>query len=199
MIFIYLYNFYSLLNMIVFSMQVTKLYIDGSNKVDKQLLDLSRGPSQEVTCYKGYIANGFRFRIKDDDDLRKTQNSGIVVKGTDDQEYFGVLHDIIELQYMGGNKIVLFKCKWWNINSLGRGIRIDDHGLTSVNMMYTLATNEPFVLACQFEQVFYLQDRRNSNWYFVLKVDPRDYYNIPLIIDEDYQEKDDEEDDSRGI
>ena len=111
MIFIYLYNFYSLLNMIVFSMQVTKLYINRSNKVDKQLLDLFRGPSQEVTCYKGYIVNVFRFHIKDDDDLRKTQNCGIVVRGTDDLEYFGVLHEIIELQYMGGNKVVLFKCK----------------------------------------------------------------------------------------
>ena len=40
---------------------------------------LSRGPNTLVTCFKGYIINGFRFHTKDYEAKRKTQNSGVVV------------------------------------------------------------------------------------------------------------------------
>lgn len=50
---------------------------------------------------------------------RKTQNSGVVVKGDDVtgniECYYGVLQDVIELQTYKGNHIVLFKYKWFNI------------------------------------------------------------------------------------
>ena len=38
---------------------------------------------------------------------RRTQSCGVLVKGdasTDNRDYYGVLIDIIELHYMGGNK-----------------------------------------------------------------------------------------------
>jgi hypothetical protein len=43
----------------------------------------------------------------------KSQNSGILVKGDEtagNLDYFGVLTDIIEMSYLGGNKVILFKC-----------------------------------------------------------------------------------------
>ena len=39
---------------------------------------LSRGSNTLVTCFKGYIINGFRFHIKDYEAKRKTQNSRVV-------------------------------------------------------------------------------------------------------------------------
>ena len=85
---------------------------------------LSRGPNTLVTCFKGYIINGFRFHTKDYEAKRKTQNSEVVVVAetssfasawdmnpiTGDVPYYGVLIEVVELHYLGGNRVVLFKC-----------------------------------------------------------------------------------------
>ena len=40
--------------------------------MSKQLVDLPRVPSREVTYYNGYIVNGFRYRKNEGDCQRKT-------------------------------------------------------------------------------------------------------------------------------
>lgn len=87
---------------------------------------LSRGPDPTGNRYRGFIINGFRFHVKDLEMRRKTQNSGVVVTAQTssfasrndnnpiigDVTYYGVLKDIIELQYPGGRKVVVFDCDW---------------------------------------------------------------------------------------
>ena len=93
--------------------------------MSKQLLELTRGPPQEATCYNGYIVNGFRYRKNEDDCQRKTQTYGVLVKGdsnTGNRDYYDVLIDIIELCCMGDNTIVMFKCEWWDVNNPGRRV-----------------------------------------------------------------------------
>ncbi len=157
------------------------MYDEKNAQVNKQLLDLSQGPSQEATCYNGYIVYGFRYRKNEGDCQRKTQNCGVLVKGdsyTGNRDYYyGVLIDIIELRYMGGNKIVMFKCEWWDVNNPGRGIMVDRYGRTLMNVTRKLKSNKPFVLACQVEQVFYMKDIKNPLWQFAVKTEPRNYYN----------------------
>lgn len=117
-----------------------------------QLLHLSCGPNRMVTRYSGYIVNGFRFHTYKREIRRQTQNSGVIVKGDEESgssEYFGVLTDILELEYGGRNKIVLFKCDWWDTYNEGRGYKKEANGLTFVNTTRHLATNEPYVLASQ--------------------------------------------------
>ena len=75
---------------------------------------------------------------------------------TDNRDYYGVLIDIIELHYIGGNKIAMFKCDWRDVDHCCRGIMVDKFGQTLVNVTRSLKSNEPFVLACQAEQVFYV-------------------------------------------
>lgn len=77
---------------------------------------------------------------------------------------------------------------------LGRGYKIDNYGFTSVNTHCPLNTNEPFVLASQSEQVFYLKDMVNKDWLVVVKTNPRDLFNIPeveeaIMNDEAYQQE----------
>ena len=61
----------------------------------------------------------------------------MVERVTDNQNYFGVLQDIIELHI------------WVNISiDLEKELETDDHRITSVNVTYTFATNKPFVLSC---------------------------------------------------
>ncbi|XP_021831746.1 uncharacterized protein LOC110771708 [Prunus avium] len=61
------------------SKRVTELYNDG--KVSKQMLSLARGPERRVTYYLGYYISGFRFHTLQCDENKKTQNSGLMVKG----------------------------------------------------------------------------------------------------------------------
>lgn len=159
----------------------------------EHMLSLSRGPTTYVTSYNGYLINGYRFRIEDRDKSLKTQNCGVVVVGdtgaeTEKRDYYGVLTEIIELQYVGGHRVVLFRCNWYDVYNREKGIKIDEYGIVSVNCQRLLKTNEPFVLASQAAQVFYATDNINKGWHVVQKTQPRDLYEMPLQMDADSEE-----------
>ncbi|XP_060186166.1 uncharacterized protein LOC132615574 [Lycium barbarum] len=150
-----------------------------------ELISLAVSPDPLVHRYSTFMVNGFRFQTKEL--VIKTQNSGVLVRGDDpdpNKEYYGVLEDIYELSYVGNKKVYLFKCHWWDVARLGRGYKIEKYGFTSVNTHCALNTNEPFVLAYQSEQVFYLNDMVNKDWLVVVKTNPRDLFNIPEVEDE---------------
>ncbi|GMI86518.1 hypothetical protein HRI_002321100 [Hibiscus trionum] len=48
-----------------------------------------------------------------------------------------------------------------------------------VNMTRKLRTEEPYVLASQAEQVYYVKDIKDSNWQVALKTKSRDLYDLP--------------------
>lgn len=144
------------------------------------LLSLSRGPTQYVTSYSGYIVNGYRFHTEDREKSLRTQNSGVVVigntgNGDENIDYYGVVTDIIEIQYLGRNRVVLFRCKWWDVYDKLRGVKSDEYGFVSVNCNKQLKTNEPFILASQARQAFYVNDNINKGWQLVSKTQPRNY------------------------
>lgn len=146
----------------------------------EHLLSLSRGPTQYVTSYSGYIVNGYRFRTENRDQNLRTQNSGVVVIGNTGNEdenidYYGVLTDILELQYLGGNRIVLFCCNWWDVYDKVRGVKTDEYGFVSVNRNKQLKGDEPFILASQARQAFYVLDTINKGWQLVSKTQPRNF------------------------
>ena len=85
------------------------------------------------------------------------------------KEYYGVLRDIFQVHYPGGNHVFVFKCNWFDIENYGRGYKVDEHGLISVNKNRCLKSDEVYVLESQVEQVFYIEDERNENWQFVIK------------------------------
>ncbi|XP_073101409.1 LOW QUALITY PROTEIN: uncharacterized protein [Elaeis guineensis] len=78
--------------------RVSKLKAKG--KASEDLLSLAVGPFKIVHRYETYIVNRFRFHARDRAIGRKSQNSGVLIKGDDtsaDKEYYGVLEDIFEL------------------------------------------------------------------------------------------------------
>ena len=111
--------------------------------ISEDILSLSRGPSTSVTCYKGYIINGFRFHIREREKGKKTQNSGVFVTAevssfasardmnsiSSHVSYYGVQTDVIELHYLSGNRIILFKCDWWDVINIGKGVKNDEYGI----------------------------------------------------------------------
>ena len=61
-----------------------------------------------------------------------------------------------------------------------------------MNVTLSLKSNEPFVLACQAEQVFYVKSIRNPQWHFVIKTEPQNYYNMPSPKEENDDEEEDD-------
>jgi hypothetical protein len=188
----------------VSSLQIHNLYDHDKSEQMEDLLSLSRGPLQNSTCFAGYDMNGFRFRIESRDKNRCTQNSGVVVSAegstiSENAEYYGILTEIIELQFLGGRRVPLFRCKWVDIFNKKRGIKKDVYGLVSVNFKCLLRTNEPFVLASQASQVFFVKDNLIKGWHLVVKMQPRDTYNVPPGNSDDEDNEDEDYDDEEDI
>lgn len=124
--------------------------VDATDK----LYCLACKPDVRVHTYTGCIVDGVRFHIKDLDDHRTTQNSGVYVPGVftgGSHDYYGVLLSIVKLTYLNMNQVFLFKCKWFNTDETSRDpnrrmIR-HDYNLKSINTSSTWYEDEPFILA----------------------------------------------------
>nr|AAK92557.1 Putative transposable element [Oryza sativa Japonica Group]AAP52866.1 transposon protein, putative, CACTA, En/Spm sub-class [Oryza sativa Japonica Group] len=69
--------------------------------------------------------------------------------------YYGAIEDIWELDY-GPLKVPQFRCQW--VRLTGEGVTIDDSGMTTVDLNNVGYSDEPFVLANDVTQVFYVKD-----------------------------------------
>nr|XP_016474121.1 PREDICTED: uncharacterized protein LOC107795833 isoform X2 [Nicotiana tabacum] len=85
---------------------------------------------------------------------------------------------MIELEYLNGNPVLLFKCKWFDLRKK-TGMQ-KDKNLTSINVNRFWYEHDSFVLATQARQVFYIDDPKlGENWRIVLKFQDRHLYDVP--------------------
>lgn len=125
---------------------------------------LSKGPSYVAKKYTGYQVNGYRFHTMKRDANCVTQNNGVTLTALTPSfssskdnnptygnvKYYGSLDEIIELSYHGHFNVVLFKCIWYHSEFDGQ--------FTFVNKNKNIYQGEPFILASQAHQVFYVED-----------------------------------------
>ncbi|KAI0524622.1 hypothetical protein KFK09_003999 [Dendrobium nobile] len=113
----------------------------------------------------------------------RVNNSGVSVQGSHKDEsidFYGILTDVVDLSYIDGNHVVLFKCKWFDLEHK-KAITIDDD-FTSINISKTWYDNDPYVLAGQVTQVFYVQDTKlRGDWHVVQKVKHRHLFDSTLM------------------
>ncbi|KAH6777596.1 hypothetical protein C2S51_008908 [Perilla frutescens var. frutescens] len=159
---------------------------------DLKLLD-SR-PNFIGLKYKKFLVNSFRFHTKTLESTRKTQNCGVRIKAAtpsfsstrdqnpilSDLDYYGILRDVIKLDYGCGRSIVLFDCDWV---SSGSRLKKDVDGFTLAKFSNVTRHKEPFILASQAEQVFYVQDPTEQEWKVVVSTTARAHYNMESTID----------------
>ncbi|KAH0655355.1 hypothetical protein KY285_030237 [Solanum tuberosum] len=117
-----------------FKDRVAQLHKGDASLIMEDLLSLSRGPTRYST------------HSNDSENL----------------DYYGVLTDVIELQFVMDRRVMLFRCNWFDVYDEIKGVKKDEYDFVSVNPDIFLKTNEPFVLADQASQVFYANDNSNK-------------------------------------
>ncbi|XP_060959377.1 uncharacterized protein LOC133030600 [Cannabis sativa] len=147
-----------------FHKKIFDLYKLGSLEHSDELLALAAGYDLVVYSYPACIVNGVRFVVHSRDKDRNTQNSGVSVAGTEGFDYFGQLEEILHLSFSGAYSIVLFRCKWFNTDPRKKKIIIENN-ITSINVSGVWYKDDPYILASQAKQVFFVDDLvRGRNW-----------------------------------
>ncbi|KAI3711783.1 hypothetical protein L1987_70329 [Smallanthus sonchifolius] len=164
-------------------------FSSSSSTPDKnELRALAHGPLY-ASSYTACIVNGVRFVVQNRDSRRTTQNSGVVTIGEDDTPFYGQLEEIIELNYIDGYSVVLFRCKWFNT----RGKRlIKQNNTTIIDIGHDWYVDKEwyddvqYILATQAKQVFYLRDpsRTTGQWRVVEDVHHRKLWDHPTVVNE---------------
>ncbi|XP_052147318.1 uncharacterized protein LOC127766269 [Oryza glaberrima] len=169
--------------------------------IHNDLRRLSRGFGLKVKSYVIYEVNGYKFRSEKYEKSKgnlTTVNTGVLAVGIDDNtgkelEYYGIIMDIIELKFDGDEnfKLVLFDCHWFHpVN----GVRhLEKFGLVEVAHASCNPADEPFVLASQVSQVYYVPyactTGPNLNaWWVAYKVRPLG--SLPITSLDDYNSSD---------
>nr|CAH66060.1 OSIGBa0091B08.1 [Oryza sativa] len=134
-------------------------HLMGNETINQQLAFLARGPSGSIATFQGYEINGFTFYTRAQDMKSMNHNGAVRIDamGHDGTTgtYYGAIEDKWELDH-GPLKVPLFRCQW--VRLTGGGVTIDDSGMTTVDLNKVGYSDEPFVLANDVTQVFYVKD-----------------------------------------
>ncbi|KAH0727895.1 hypothetical protein KY284_003760 [Solanum tuberosum] len=178
-----------------FKEQVNEL--DLISNISNDIKALAQGPCYFARRFKAFhMNNGYPFRTKQYEEFMQTQNSGVLVvsmtesyASTTDSApksgnitYYGRLNDIVELNYYEKFKVVLFKCDWVDVTQ-GRGVMKDDLGFTLVNFSHLIhsgdrISDEPIVFAGQAQQVIFVQDPEDHEWFVPRSIKSRDIFDM---------------------
>ncbi|XP_050222148.1 uncharacterized protein LOC126672242 [Mercurialis annua] len=157
--------------------------------INPYILSLAKGPLRSVKTFKGYCVNGFKFNTEEYGEDRVTMNNGVCVKrslyGPVESDFYGVLIDIIELEYpaLPIKRTVLFKCNWFDPTKKVGMLVHPRYNIMDVNHRKRYNKYEPFILAEQSDQVHYLpypsKKRDKKDWWAVCKIKARSELDMP--------------------
>nr|GEX33247.1 hypothetical protein [Tanacetum cinerariifolium] len=86
-------------------------------------------------------------------------------------EYYGRVLEIIKLDYRSKFKVVLFRCKCYQVEK-------DELGLSCVNFNKLCCSDDPFVMPFQVHHVFYVPDPIHDGLHYVVNRVPRDLFDF---------------------
>ena len=69
--------------------------------------------------------NGFKFHTEEWSIGKNTINCGLCVKDDDEKYYYGIVREIMQVEYSREptKQLVLFKCEWFD-NTINHGIKV---------------------------------------------------------------------------
>jgi len=172
-------------------------------EVPDEIQILAKALIMSAQKYSSYTINGFDFHTESYDVGRSVQNSGVALvaestcfqRGDNDnviignKTYYGIIKEIVELNYNHKGNVVLFKCDWVDNRVRGKWVKTYQFGVTTVNFKHLFNTgekvsDEPFILASQAVQVFYVPEHAGSEWVSVHQSKPRDFYDMDNLESE---------------
>nr|GEW15801.1 hypothetical protein [Tanacetum cinerariifolium] len=156
-------------------------------------LSFQHGPRATVVKYDTYNINGYTFRTKCNDG-KVYQNSGVSVEAIDmhiskevattgQAFYYRVLQEIWVLDYHF-MQIPLFKCDW--VNNRAGGVKRDNLRYTLVDLNNLGHKDDPFILASQARQVFYVKYQIDKKMSIIFKTPPTNYKDTYDEVDEEF-------------
>ncbi|KAI5006854.1 hypothetical protein ZWY2020_042066 [Hordeum vulgare] len=113
--------------------------------------------------YEAYDINGYTFYTEEEDMKSDYQNSGVTMEsytGNDKGRYYGRIEEIWELSF-AREKVPMFRARW------AKSVLKEDRYFTTMDIheaksktagANVTAKNEPWVLACQVDQCFFITD-----------------------------------------
>ena len=113
------------------------------------------GPSLDIRCYHRCIVDGVKFYTTKRDFRCTTQNSGVMVigesnvSGSDDNNFYDVLDEVLYVQYQVGRSVWLFKCRLYDTNNNKSQRTHVKLGYKAFNTFSFWFTEEPIILAMQ--------------------------------------------------
>jgi hypothetical protein len=145
--------------------QVTGVQLVDMNPNGIEILQiLTSGPSTMIHTYTSYEINGYTFYTRAQDNKKTNQNNGVRTDAYDydgnRETYYGFIEEIWELEYRKFLKVPLFRCQWIRLPD---GVKIDKYDMTNVNFRFLNYREQPFVLAKDVTQVFYVKDLYPAN------------------------------------
>ncbi|RVW62229.1 hypothetical protein CK203_061630 [Vitis vinifera] len=131
--------------------------IHNGQDIPNTLRWLAHGPTHQVVKYPGYIINGCRYHTKERDMTCVTQNSGV-----------SILAGTMQIASSKDKN----PCDWVDNKN---GIKMDELGFTLVDFSKIGHKSNPFILASQAKQVFYVEDQLDPKWSIILSIPPKDF------------------------
>ncbi|XP_019240549.1 PREDICTED: uncharacterized protein LOC109220542 [Nicotiana attenuata] len=160
---------------------------------DPFLRDIAWGPDPRVRMMSKYVVNGYKFHTEEWSNGKKTNNSGVWVKGEGDVDYYGVLQEILELEYAVGwpkKKLVLFRCKWYDPTP-NRGTKVHaQYNIVEIKHTGQYRVYGPFIIVQKVKQVYYAPyplSKNKSAWRVILKTNPVGRVVVEDALDVAYQ------------
>ena len=110
---------------------------------------------------------------------------------TSNMDWYGVLNKVIALDFPGEKEVILFECDWYDVpaatKNKSRGYSKDQYGIIDIDTTRRRYVNDPYVLATQVEQVFYVKCANKSNWSSAVRIKPRTLFSMPESEDTEQQ------------
>src|SRR3989337_935889 len=167
---------------------------EDGHAVDDALYALAVGPDTRVRHYESCVVGDVCYNTLACDEGRKTQNSAVMstdTYGDETTEMYANKIDIVQLQYITSFEVhrcvVLLCCHWYNLFSRIAKPRADDY-FKSINVKAAYHTDEPFILADQATQVFFLEDTYacSDDWRVLQRFEQRNSFNEVAQQDDAY-------------
>ncbi|KAL6316882.1 hypothetical protein AAG906_022894 [Vitis piasezkii] len=139
--------------------------IHNGQDIPNTLRWLAPGPTHQVVKYPGYIVNECCYHIKERNMTCVTQNSGV-----------SILAGTMQIASSKDKN----PCDWVDNKN---GIKVYELGFTLVDFSKIGDNLDPFILASQAKQVFYVEDQLDPKWSIVLSIPLKNFNNMEGLDD----------------